>query len=474
MPKSLATRLKRAPVREHTMDENGIIALEMPQRRILSVTQLTRMIRAILEEHFETVWVEGEISNLRVPSSGHFYFTLKDENSQIRAVMFKMQARYLRFQPEDGLQVICWGRISVYEPRGEYQLMVDYMEPSGLGGLQLALEQLKKRLAAEGLFDPARKRPLPFLPKRVGVVTSPTGAAIQDILTVIRRRFPVMNVLLAPVAVQGEGAAQEIAEAIADLNRMDMVDVIIVGRGGGSIEDLWSFNEEVVARAIVASAIPVVSAVGHEIDYTIADFVADARAPTPSAAAELVVPSYRDLVTRLQELQGHIENSFRKILVDAGKGLEEMSGRLQDPRRRMSDIRLRVDDAALRIHHAVQRGMAPRRNRWEFSWQALLARDPRRTMAEHRHRVFNLSDRLSMRVRELLSRDRAHLEMKMSQIAALSPLQTLHRGYSITRLRATGEVLLDAGRVAPGKEIDVRLQHGSLYAAVTKVFPNGK
>jgi len=454
------------------MDENMLTALEMPQRRILSVSQLTRMIRASLEEHFETVWVEGEISNLRVPSSGHFYFTLKDENSQIRAVMFKLQARYLRFQPEDGLQVICWGRISVYEPRGEYQLMVDYMEPSGLGGLHLALEQLKKRLADEGLFDSARKRPLPFIPRRVGIVTSPTGAAIRDILTVIRRRFPGVNVLLAPAAVQGEGAAREIAEGIADLNLTGTVDVIIVGRGGGSIEDLWPFNEEVVARAIAASGIPVVSAVGHEIDYTIADFAADVRAPTPSAAAELVVPSYRDLVARLRELQSRCENSVRKALADARRSVEETGSRLQDPRRRLSDIRLRVDDAALRIHNAVQRAMVPRRRSCAFAWQALLTRDPGRALPEHRRRVSALSDRLSVRVRELLSRARSHLEKEMSQIAALSPLQTLHRGYSITRLRATGEVLVDAGHVAPGEEIDVKLQRGSLHAAVIKIFPN--
>ena len=266
-----------------------------PVRRIYSVAELSLEIRNLLERQFPDVWVTGEVSNLRAAGSGHLYFTLKDETAQLRAVCFRNQARYLKFKPQDGLAVIARGRLSVYEARGEYQLYVEFLEPAGLGALQLAFEQLKQKLAAEGLFDPARKKPLPMLPRVIGVVTSPTGAVIRDILRILHRRFRNINVLIYPVKVQGEGAAQEIAQGIEYFNRQAPVDVMIVARGGGSLEDLWAFNEEVVARAIAASKIPVISAVGHETDFTIADFVADLRAPTPSAAAELVVRRKQDL-----------------------------------------------------------------------------------------------------------------------------------------------------------------------------------
>ncbi|MBN2106659.1 MAG: exodeoxyribonuclease VII large subunit, partial [Deltaproteobacteria bacterium] len=262
----------------------------MADRFIFTVAELTRHIRDTLESAYPDVWVEGEISNLRIPSSGHCYFTLKDEAAQLRVVMFRMQARLLRFTAEDGLKVICRGRINVYEQRGEYQLVADMLEPRGVGSLQLAFEQLKNRLAGEGLFAEERKKPLPFLPARIAVITSPTGAAVRDIIRIIHRRFPSVAILVVPVRVQGDEAPEEIARAIETVNQRGLGDVIIVGRGGGSLEDLWAFNTETVARAIAASALPVISAVGHETDTTIADFAADLRAPTPSAAAELVVP----------------------------------------------------------------------------------------------------------------------------------------------------------------------------------------
>ena len=277
-----------------------------PQRQVYSVSELTQRLKGLLETQFPDVWVAGEISNLRPATSGHLYFTLKDSNAQLRAVCFRSQARYLKFKPRDGVSVIARGRLSVYEARGEYQLLVELLEPAGLGALQLAFEQLKAKLAAEGLFDTARKKPLPVLPRTVGIVTSPSGAVIRDILRVLRRRYRNMNALLYPVRVQGEGAAQEIVQAIEHLNRRGGVDVMILARGGGSLEDLWAFNEEDVARAIAASRIPIISGVGHESDFTIADFVADLRAPTPSAAAELVVHRKQDFQAELELSLIHI------------------------------------------------------------------------------------------------------------------------------------------------------------------------
>ncbi|MBF8298615.1 MAG: xseA, partial [candidate division NC10 bacterium] len=282
--------------------------------KIYTVSDLTTEVRALLEDSFSGIWVEGELSNFRHPSSGHMYFTLKDQESQIRVVMFRVANRQLKFQPRDGLAMLVYGALSVYEPRGEYQIVVEYMEPKGLGALQLAFEQLKERLQAEWLFDDSRKRPIPMLPGRIGVITSPTGAAIRDILQVLRRRFAGVDVLIHPVTVQGDQAAPEIVDAIRELNRRGGLDVLIVARGGGSIEDLWAFNEEVVARAIADSKIPVISAVGHEVDYTIADFVADLRAPTPSAAAELVVSKKDELAQRLDDLQARMAGVVRSRL----------------------------------------------------------------------------------------------------------------------------------------------------------------
>ncbi|MFM8552617.1 MAG: exodeoxyribonuclease VII large subunit, partial [Nitrospiraceae bacterium] len=276
-------------------------------QRILTVSELTLLVRDRLEQAFPDVWIEGEVSTLRSPASGHFYFTLKDAQCQIRAVLFRNQAQRLRFALREGLQVVVRGRVTVYEPRGEYQLVLDYLEPKGVGALQLALEQLKERLALEGLFDEARKRPLPFLPRRVGLVTSLSGAAVRDMLVVLGRRCPSLDVVICPVPVQGEGAAPKIAAAIRTLSASGKVDVMIVGRGGGSLEDLWCFNEEVVVRAIVASRVPVVSAVGHETDVTLADFAADYRAPTPSAAAEAVAPVLADLIRSVADLRARLE-----------------------------------------------------------------------------------------------------------------------------------------------------------------------
>lgn len=296
--------------------------------KIFTVSELTKSVRGLLEGHFSEVWVSGEISNFRSPGSGHYYFTLKDETAQLSCVMFRGLNAKLPFKLEDGLEVICRGRLTVYESRGQYQIVVDYCEPKGLGALQLAFEQLKKKLQAEGLFDPAHKKKLPFLPHKIGVVTSPTGAAIRDILNILGRRWPGVNILIVPVRVQGEGSAEEVAKAIGWLNVREDIDVMIVGRGGGSLEDLWAFNEEIVARAIFASRIPVISAVGHEIDFTIADFVADVRAPTPSAAAELAVPNRDDLLTSLMDIKRRLFRCPTRRFPDFLQRLDDLRARL--------------------------------------------------------------------------------------------------------------------------------------------------
>ncbi|MGZ3649219.1 MAG: exodeoxyribonuclease VII large subunit, partial [Syntrophales bacterium] len=326
-------------------------------KEILSVTKLNENIKQLLEASFDTLWVEGEVSNLRRPASGHIYFTLKDEKSQIRAVVFKAfpvqrqspWTRSARFDLEEGMCVVCCGRVSVYQPRGEYQLIVDVVEPKGLGALQKAFEQLKARLLAEGLFDPAHKKPIPFLPQRIGVITSPTGAVIRDILHITRRRFPSLDILVAPVRVQGVEAPPEIIRAIAYMQTVGNIDVIIIARGGGSLEDLAPFNDEGVAREIYRSRIPIISAVGHEIDFTIADFVADLRAPTPSAAAELVVPVRRELVNSIEALHARLINCERRLIASIGEQARLLRGRLKDPKRRIDDLRMFVDDRLERL-----------------------------------------------------------------------------------------------------------------------------
>ncbi|NIR13652.1 MAG: exodeoxyribonuclease VII large subunit, partial [Desulfobacterales bacterium] len=318
------------------MNDSGFL-FENQSPKIYTVSALTEEIKDLLEEHFDFVWVEGEISNFRSPSSGHYYMVLKDEKAQIRAVMFRPQTRYLKFTPEDGMKVIVQGRIGVYQPRGEYQIILDYLEPLGIGALALAFEQLKEKLAAEGLFDEEIKRPLPFLPQRVAVITSPTGAAIRDFLKIIHRRFANIEIIVVPVKVQGDEATAEMVEALDTVNRELNVDVIVLTRGGGSLEDLWAFNQEELALAIRASRIPVVSAVGHEIDITISDLAADLRAPTPSAAAELIVMEKESLVERFKGMKGHLELYTKTYLSNLNQQLALLARGLRDPRKGIAD-----------------------------------------------------------------------------------------------------------------------------------------
>lgn len=399
------------------------------KRPVLTVSQLTSMVKGTLEENFAIVWVEGEVSNLRTPSSGHIYFTLKDENSQIRVVMFKGQGRFLKFKPEDGLHIILRGNITVYEARGEYQVLADYIEPVGAGALQLAFEQLKEKLAKEGLFDKARKRPVPMVPKKVGIITSPTGAAIRDMLHILGRRFANLHVLIYPVRVQGAEAPPDIVQGIRDMNTIPDLDAIIVGRGGGSIEDLWAFNDEGVARAIYNSRAPVISAVGHETDFTIADFVADLRAPTPSAAAELVVQNKVDLEERLENLYRRLCHIVKGELNLLHSHIRNLEGRLKTPRDRVNQLLQRLDDMTLRLHLSM-------RQKLEFT--------------------------------------KRKLEGEMSLLNSLSPLSILNRGYSITTSIETGMVIKEIGAVKMGDRVGVRVTDGEMVCCIERLTGKGE
>ena len=439
----------------------------VPERKIFTVSELSQEIKNLLEKRFPDVWVTGEVSNFRGATSGHLYFTLKDASAQIRAVCFRNQARYLKFKPQDGISVIARGHLSVYEARGEYQLYVDYLEPAGIGALQLAFEQLKQKLAAEGLFDPARKKPLPVLPRAVGVVTSPTGAVIRDILRVLRRRFRNMNVALYPVRVQGEGAAEEVAEGIEYFNGHPIVDVLIVARGGGSIEDLWAFNEEMVARAIAASKVPVISAVGHETDFTIADFVADLRAPTPSAAAELVVHRKQDFVDELRERARDMSQAVRLKLSEAREALtlRRLHQVFQAMRTRIGERAQRVDDDVVELARLMRQKLHESRHAWLEVSAGIVRYDFRRLLNLKRASLAERDRRFENEFGRYLLDRRNRLVQVESVLKERSPLTILNRGYSITR-DAQGHIVRDAAQVAVGDDLSIRLARGQLGATV--------
>jgi exodeoxyribonuclease VII large subunit len=441
----------------------------MADRAVLTVSQLTEQLRAVVEERFPAVWVEGEISNFRVYGSGHAYFTLKDETSQVRGVLFRNRMRRIRFEPGDGQHVLAFGSLEVYAQRGEYQLVIELLEPRGLGALQLAFEQLKARLGAEGLFAEGHKRPLPRFPRRIGIVTSPSGAAVRDILRVIGRRFEGLSIVIAPARVQGDGAAPEIAAGIADLNALGDVDVIIVGRGGGSLEDLWAFNEETVARAIAGSKVPIISAVGHEVDVTIADFVADVRAPTPSAAAELVVREKHALVDGLLDLRGRLERAMRRRLQRDAERAVSLAGRrvLTDPSRPLRDLERRVDEAGRRLRHAASAALRRATHRLEIATAGLRAGSPFARLASGRQRLEHVESRLQSASGRTLVRSQHRLGALVGRLDSLSPLAVLGRGYSLTRTPA-GEIVQDAARVAPGDAVAVLLAPGSLECRVER------
>lgn len=446
------------------MDSN----LELPFRYILTVSELTQEIKDILELKFSDIWIEGEISNLRIPPSGHIYFTLKDDFSQIRAVLFKTQARALRFVLEDGLHIVCRGRVSLYEKRGEYQLILEKVEPKGIGALQLAFLQLKDRLEKEGLFDPAHKKPIPMVPQAIAIITSPTGAVIRDMLHIIDRRFKNVHILLHPVRVQGEGASLEIAEAIEYFNEWMNVDVIIVGRGGGSLEDLLAFNEEIVARAIYHSKIPIISAVGHETDYTISDFVADLRAPTPSAAAELVVRDKREIKNTLRHLEGRLENQILQILQQDRTDLSHLRKILTDPRKKVEEYLLRVDEFVNRFRILTSWVLKSKKERSFHLSERLYLKNPIQRVKSLRLVIVETGKHLGQIMRHSVEIQKRKVEGVFGKLGSLSPLSILQRGYSITRRLPSLKILRDAANVREGDKVEVRLHKGTLLCGVER------
>ncbi|MEK6776446.1 MAG: exodeoxyribonuclease VII large subunit [bacterium] len=436
---------------------------------VLTVHELTSRIRGRLEEAFPAVWVTGEISNLKTPYSGHTYFTLKDDQAQIQAVFFKHRKRYIRFEPEDGMQALCKCVVTVYEARGTVQISVDYMEPMGLGALHLAFEQIKERLEKEGLFDPAHKKKLPLLPQRIGVITSPTGAAIQDILNIISRRFANVEILIAPVHVQGESAAPEIVEAMEVMNRREDLDVIILARGGGSLEDLWPFNEEKVARAIYSSSIPVISAVGHETDFTIADFVADFRAPTPSAAAELVVQNKAEIQARIAAMEKRLQNQAGNILNRVRSGLEIFSRRLISPEQRLNRVRQRLDDLNEDLNTSLRHRLDSLKAHIHGRMNSLRFLSPMDRVRELRGRLKAYAKKNQREIMIALQGRRDRLSALSARLETLNPLNVLHRGYSIVYKLPEGKIITESRKISLNDRLRIHFHSGKAECTVDHI-----
>ena len=444
------------------------------RQHIFQVSELNRKIKILLEEKFSFVWISGEISNFRTPASGHCYFTLKDQASQISAVIFRVQAQALKFNPEDGMTIIGLGRISVYEPRGSYQVIFEYMEPQGVGALQIAYEKLKQKLSDEGLFDAQHKKPLPFLPKKISIVTSPTGAAIRDFIKVAQRRFPNLPLEVVPVSVQGIRAPGEIINAIDMLNHIGTTDVIVLARGGGSIEDLSAFNDEVLARALFASRIPVVSAIGHETDFTIADFVADLRAPTPSAAAEITVPSKRELQEQLSFLKQKLHKNTTYNLILFRKKIDSISLRIVHPKRRLQDLRLRLDDYTARMGLLIRDALARNKERIDFHHRMLTQASPAKTVVHEKERIMTICQSLNGYMDRILKKAHDDTARYSDMLEALNPMAILKRGYSITRSMPQQSIIRNARQVKIGQSLEVVLSTGQLTVSVRDKQPDLK
>jgi len=441
---------------------------EPVQRNVLTVSRLNSEVRAVLEGSFPLLWVEGEISNLAQPPSGHIYFTLKDRHAQVRCAMFRMKRQRLRFMPENGIQVLLRGRVGLYEGRGEFQLIAEHMEPAGEGALRRAFDALKEKLSAEGLFDTDVKKPLPAYPSQIGIITSPTGAAVRDILTVLKRRFPAAGVVIYPVQVQGNQAPSEIETMIRLAERRAECDLLIIARGGGSLEDLAAFNDESVARAIYATSLPIVSAVGHEIDFTIADFVADQRAATPSAAAELVSPDRIEVETQIDSLAGRLLRQFQQRLEKRGSKLQNLHNRLfnSHPGNRIMQWQQRMDELQQRLHHAINNDQRHRLALLNTLAMRFAAGTPVQELRQLVQRRAGLNKRLVYAIETLFEQHRLQLAKAAANLHALSPLATLERGYSITRRAEDGSVIQDATGVAVGERVETLLARGSLTCEV--------
>jgi exodeoxyribonuclease VII large subunit len=446
----------------------------VPERQIYTVGELNAAIRSVLDTEFQNIWVAGEISGVKLAASGHYYFTLKDQSSQLRCVCFRGTARYLRFKPQDGVAVLARGRIDVYEARGEYQLLVETLEPQGHGALQLAFEQLKKKLAEEGLFDASRQRPLPKLPGRIGIVTSGKGAVIRDMLQILERRFPGLHIRIYPALVQGEGSIEEVTGGIDWFSKSQWPEVVVVARGGGSLEDLWTFNEEAVARAIARCAVPVISAIGHETDVTIADFVADLRAPTPSAAAELVICPRGQLLDQVGEAARKLEQAVRYRLTDADRrlhqqGIDRATSLLH---RTIGRHQQKVDEHDYRLRDRIRAGILQHHRRFQELDSRLRKMDLRLRFAGMRRRLELAEAAAPQRIHLRLARERGRLDSLGAQLSHLSPLEILDRGYAIVQ-DDKGRIVKEAEAAPVDSSLDVRLARGRLRAQVTESIPGG-
>ena len=442
-------------------------------QKVYTISELNADIKFLLEEKFPLVWVIGEISNFRIPASGHFYFTLKDESSQLNAVLFRSQQQNLKFELEDGMSVTCMGRVSVYEPRGAYQIILEYMEPAGIGALQIAYEKLKARLSEEGLFDETHKKPIPYLSKKIALITSASGAVVHDMLNIIDRRFPNVHIVIIPVKVQGVGAEDEIVDALASLNQTADVDVAILARGGGSLEDLHAFNAERVVRSVFASRIPIISAVGHETDYTITDFVADLRAPTPSAAAELAVPVKNELLQEVNKIFAalefrslHLVDRFRRDLLNLAKGLV-------DPKKQIQDWRLRTDDFSARLSRNFLRLLGRKNEQYQWWLDRLGANSPASQAHNINAKIEQLIYKLLKTYKEIFEKKYARLRELRARLETLSPIAILERGYSITRTIPDSKVVLNPRLVSIDQDLEVMLAKGTLTCRVKGKSENG-
>ena len=438
-------------------------------RDVYSVSRLNREARSLLEGSFPLLWVEGEISNLSRPGSGHWYFTLKDEAAQVRCAMFRNRNMLLRFTPSNGMQVLVRARISLYEARGEYQIIVEHMEEAGDGALRRAFDLLKQRLQVEGLFNSEHKKPLPAFPKQIGVITSATGAAIRDILTTLKRRFPGLPVVVYPVAVQGAGSAEQIAKMIGLAAQRNECDVLILARGGGSLEDLWSFNEEVVARAIYQCPLPIVTGIGHEIDFTIADFVADQRAPTPTAAAELITPDQYELRKRLQHLDARLQQLLQTQLQRGKEKLHWLSRHIQHPGRRVQDWSQRLDETQSRLNTALQHQLRHSLARVAQLQTQLQASNPTVRLHDYQQQLTYLQQRSHTAITHQLERKSRTLVNLVHTLDTVSPLATLHRGYAIVTRTRNDQILRSAAQVQTGERIRARLNEGQLLCKVESI-----
>lgn len=438
---------------------------------IYSVSELNRETKRLLANHFRTVQVQGEISNLSLPSSGHYYFTLKDAQAQVRCAMFRGQQQRLRFKPANGDSVIATAQVSLYEPRGDYQLVVEHLAEAGDGALRLAFERLKQKLLTEGLFDQERKKPLPSLPERIGVITSPSGAAIHDILSVLKRRFPAIPVLIYPVAVQGDTAKFEISAALAKANRDPQVDVLILARGGGSLEDLWAFNEEIVARAIVDSKIPVISAVGHEVDFSIADFVADLRAATPSAAAERVVPDATILLGAFASFEHQMQRLMQQKLLRQRQQLEwlEKALRSQHPGQKLQRNAQRLDELELRLRHAMLNRLAHARQQAAIREQRLYGNQPLAAIKSQQRQLQFFRQRLQTAVKAKIKMLNSQHAAAAQTLHAVSPLATLERGYAIVQHHSSKQLVKSISPLNVGDLLDTRITDGRIVSRVTDI-----